>query len=249
MSRNPADQQRLDVVVVASGLARSRGVAAELIRSGQVHVDGIPCRKPATLVGATTTVALVGPGERAVGRGAHKLAYAVQEFAPCGLVVAGASCLDVGASTGGFTQVLLEEGRPMSLPSMSATGSSPRPCGATRGSPPSRVAISATWPPASSVGRSTSSSPTSAFISLALVMPAVAAQVGKGGQVVLLVKPQFEVGREGLGSGGVVTSVARRRAALEQVLTAADVAGLTPQALVSSPSWVPTATGSIYSGG
>ena len=62
-----------------------------------------------------------------------------------------------------------------------------------------------------------------------------AAQVGKGGQVVLLVKPQFEVGREGLGSGGVVTSVARRRAALEQVLTAADVAGLTPRALVSSP--------------
>ena len=228
MSRNPADQQRLDVVVVASGLARSRGVAAELIRSGQVHVDGRPCRKPATLVGATTTVALVGPGERAVGRGAHKLAYAVQEFAPCGLV-------DVGASTGGFTQVLLEAGavhvvaldvgHGQLAPSLR---SDPRVT-TVEGRNIRDVAAGELGGPFDLLVADLS------FISLALVMPAVAAQVGKGGQVVLLVKPQFEVGREGLGSGGVVTSVARRRAALEHVLTAADVAGLTPRALVSSP--------------
>lgn len=235
MSRNPADQQRLDVVVVASGLARSRGVAAELIRSGQVHVDGIPCRKPATLVGATTTVALVGPGERAVGRGAHKLAYAVQEFASCGLVVAGASCLDVGASTGGFTQVLLEEGAAHVVALDVGHGqlapslrSDPRVT-TVEGRNIRDVAAGELGGPFDLLVADLS------FISLALVIPALVAQVGKGGQAVLLVKPQFEVGREGLGSGGVVTSVARRRAALEQVLTAADVAGLTPRALVSSP--------------
>ena len=235
MSPAPADHQRLDVALVSRGLARSRGVAAGLIRSGQVRVDGIPCGKPATSVAATTVVTLVGPGDRTVGRGAHKLAYAVQEFAPRGLVVAGGSCLDVGASTGGFTQVLLEEGAAHVVAldvghgQLAASLRSDPRVTTIEGRNIRDVDAGDLGGPFDVVVADLS------FISLVLVIPAIAAQVRSGGHVVLLVKPQFEVGREGLGPDGIVTSASRRRAALERVVTAADVTGLTPKALRSSP--------------
>ena len=106
---------RLDAELVRRGLARSRDHAAELIADGRVSVAGTRAAKPATAV--TTDVALVvradpeiPGGEEYVSRGGHKLAGALAAFEPRGLVVSGRRCLDAGASTGGFTDVLLREG-------------------------------------------------------------------------------------------------------------------------------------------
>ena len=103
---------RLDAELVRRGLARSREHAGELIAAGRVSVSGAVARKPATAV--TTDVAIVvredPAGPDYVSRGGHKLAGALAAFEPLGLVVAGRRCLDAGASTGGFTDVLLRHG-------------------------------------------------------------------------------------------------------------------------------------------
>src|SRR3712207_1930613 len=103
---------RLDAELVRRGLARSRDHAAELVSSGQVRVGGVPATKPAT--GVTTDAAIVvvsDPGRPDyASRGGHKLAGALAVFEPAGLRVAGRRCLDAGASTGGFTDVLLRHG-------------------------------------------------------------------------------------------------------------------------------------------
>ncbi len=101
---------RLDAELVRRGLARSREQAAELIAAGRVEVGGTPAAKAATQVGgdAPITVRDAGAGPEYVSRGGHKLAGALAAFG--GLVVAGRRCLDAGASTGGFTDVLLAAG-------------------------------------------------------------------------------------------------------------------------------------------
>src|SRR3954467_5564691 len=103
---------RLDAELVRRGLARSREQAAELIAARRVTVDGAVAEKPAT--GVTTDVALVVVADPSrpdyVSRGGQKLAGALEAFEPSGLVVRGRRCLDAGASTGGFTDVLLRSG-------------------------------------------------------------------------------------------------------------------------------------------
>src|SRR5918995_3012243 len=110
--RGVARKARLDAELVRRGLARSREHAAELIAAGAVRVAGQPAAKPATGVDAGTPVTVVeaDTGPRYASRGGHKLAGALAAFAPGGLTVAGRRCLDAGASTGGFTDVLLRAG-------------------------------------------------------------------------------------------------------------------------------------------
>src|ERR1700739_2943139 len=97
---------RVDVEMVRRGLARSRQQAAELIDAGRVSIDGIPAAKPATAVAVTAHLTVDTEGTRNwVSRGAHKLLGALDAF---GISVAGGRCLDAGASTGGFTEVLLD---------------------------------------------------------------------------------------------------------------------------------------------
>src|ERR1700749_4844518 len=99
---------RVDAELVRRGLARSRQQAAELIRAGKVTIDGLPARKPGTAVALTAALTVAGDGERSwVSRGAHKLIGALDAF---GISVDGRRCLDAGASTGGFTEVLLDRG-------------------------------------------------------------------------------------------------------------------------------------------
>ncbi|PKQ14845.1 MAG: TlyA family rRNA (cytidine-2'-O)-methyltransferase, partial [Actinobacteria bacterium HGW-Actinobacteria-8] len=101
---------RLDRAVYARGLARSRSHAQELISQGAVLVDGEPETKPSRVVADAVAIALVGSADHYVSRAAHKLIGALDAFGALGLDVAGRRALDAGASTGGFTQVLLERG-------------------------------------------------------------------------------------------------------------------------------------------
>jgi 23S rRNA (cytidine1920-2'-O)/16S rRNA (cytidine1409-2'-O)-methyltransferase len=99
---------RVDVELVRRGLARSRQQAAELIDAGKVRIDGLPAVKPGTAVAVTAALTVADDGERTwVSRGAHKLIGALEAF---GIPVEGRRCLDAGASTGGFTEVLLDRG-------------------------------------------------------------------------------------------------------------------------------------------
>ena len=103
-----ARRARVDAELVRRGLARSRQQAAELIGAGRVRIDGMPAVKPATAVAASSALTVAGDTERGwVSRGAHKLIGALDAF---GIDVAGRRCLDAGASTGGFTEVLLDRG-------------------------------------------------------------------------------------------------------------------------------------------
>src|SRR5439155_8313164 len=105
-----ARRMRLDAELVRRGLARSREHAAELIAAGRVEVRGTAAAKSAAMVDPADPVRVVGDGPQYVSRGGHKLAGALAAFGPQGLAVAGRRCLDAGASTGGFTDVLLRAG-------------------------------------------------------------------------------------------------------------------------------------------
>ena len=234
---------RLDAELVRRGLARSREQAAELIAAGRVEVGGTPAAKAATQVGgdAPITVRDAGAGPEYVSRGGHKLAGALAAFG--GLVVAGRRCLDAGASTGGFTDVLLAAGAAHVVAADVGYGqlawslrTDPRVTVLdrvnVRGLQPEQVA-----PPPEVVTADLS------FISLTLVLPTLAALVTPGGDLVLLVKPQFEIGRERLGRDGVVSSAQQRDEAVEAVSRAAGESGLTVESVV--PSGLAGARGNV----
>ncbi len=228
---------RLDRVLVERGLARSRGHARDLLAAGAVSRDG-------TIV--TKASLSVGPGEAllvqasrvtvdAVGRGVLKLEEAFRRFEPQGLSAAGRRCLDVGASTGGFTQVLLDRGadhvialdvghdqlapqlladpRVRALTGHNARDLHPDLLG-------ERVELVVV---------------DLSFISVTTVLAAIRSVMTEGAQAVVLVKPQFEVGRGRLPKSGVVRRRPDRLRALHTVLAAAADAGLFLRDIVHSP--------------
>src|SRR6185437_6352454 len=194
---------RLDAELVRRGLARSREQAAELIAAGRVAVGGQVASKPATQVARDTAVTVAddaGRGPQYVSRGGHKLAGALAAFA--GLEVAGKRCLDAGASTGGFTDVLLRAGAAHVVAADVGYGqlawslrTDPRVTVLDRVNVRTLEGVSPV--PALVVADLS-------FISLTLVLPALAACAAPGADFVLLVKPQFEVGKGRVGAGGVV---------------------------------------------
>ncbi|MGH3562569.1 MAG: TlyA family RNA methyltransferase, partial [Mycobacterium sp.] len=184
---------RVDVELVRRGLARSRQQAAELIGAGRVTIDGIPAVKPATAVAVTADLAVATDGERSwVSRGAHKLMGALDAFE---ITVEGRRCLDAGASTGGFTEVLLDRGAVRVIAADVGYG---------------QLAWSLRTDPRVSVVERTNARDLSpdviggpvevivadlSFISLASVLPALTACALPDADIVPMVKPQFEVGR------------------------------------------------------
>jgi 23S rRNA (cytidine1920-2'-O)/16S rRNA (cytidine1409-2'-O)-methyltransferase len=230
-----ARRTRLDAELVRRGLARSRAQAADLIASGQVAVAGQAAAKAATQVGAgmAITVKAVGTGPDYASRGGHKLAGALAAFAD--LRVRGRRCLDAGASTGGFTDVLLRAGATHVVAVDVGYGqlawslrSDPRVTVLdrvnVRNLQPGQVA-----PPPELITADLS------FISLTQVLPALVACGAADADQVVLVKPQFEVGKGQVGAGGVVRDPQLRASAVASVARAAFGLGLGVRGVVASP--------------
>ena len=228
---------RLDAELVRRGLARSREHAAELIAAGRVKVAGAPATKPAT--GVTTDVALVVTEDPDrpdyVSRGGHKLAGALQAFEPLGLTVAGRRCLDAGASTGGFTDVLLRAGAAEVVAVDVGYG---QLAWALRQDP--RVEVHDRTN-VRELTREQIGGPVDvvvgdlSFISLVLVLDALLGVTADDGDLALMVKPQFEVGKDRVGKGGVVRDPELRAEAVRAVADAAAARGWGARAVTTSP--------------
>jgi 23S rRNA (cytidine1920-2'-O)/16S rRNA (cytidine1409-2'-O)-methyltransferase len=232
-------RRRLDAELVRRGLARSREQAVELIAAGRVTVGGQAAGKAATQV--ETSAAIVVAGRRDedaeyVSRGGHKLAGALAAFGPLGLAVEGRRCLDAGASTGGFTDVLLRAGARQVVAVDVGYGQL-----AWRLQTDPRVVV---------VDRTNIRDLTLehiggeavelivgdlSFISLTLVLPALVRCAAPAADLALMVKPQFEVGRERLGSGGVVRDPALHADAVRTVAASALGLGLGVLGVTASP--------------
>ncbi|MEO8828745.1 TlyA family RNA methyltransferase [Lapillicoccus sp.] len=229
-----SELRRLDVELVRQGLARSRGQARELIDMGVVLVDGRP-GKASTKVAATTAIRLTAEPDRWVGRAAYKLLEALRVFGPAGLGVTNARCLDVGASTGGFTQVLLEAGAAHVTALDVGHG---QLVTAIAGDPrvEERSGMNIRDVAAGDLGAEFDVVVADlSFISLSTALPAMVSQLRPGGDLVALVKPQFEVGRDRLARTGVVTSRAERRRVLGAVVGSARRLGVDIHGITSSP--------------
>ncbi len=226
---------RLDAELVRRGMARSRAQARELVDAGGVLVDGSVAAKASLSVHPTTAISLTCQPDRWVGRAAYKLLEAVRVFGPRGLSVAGRRCLDVGASTGGFTQVLLDAGAAhITALDVGRDQLAPDIAGDPRVDERSGTNIRDVRPgdlgePFDLVVADLS------FISLRLVLDVIATVMTPTADAVLLVKPQFEVGRDRLARTGVVTSSHEHRRVLTEVLEAVRAAGLHPRDLAPSP--------------
>jgi len=238
----PDEGGRLDAELVRRGLARSRALAVEAIQAGLVSIDGATAVKPSTKVSPDAVLALEG-GDQYVSRGAHKLIGALDAFAidPTGRVA-----LDAGASTGGFTQVLLERGAEFVFAVdvghgqlASVVKENPRVANLEgvnirelTGEP------LATALPTASSGTSTGGISLVvgdlSFISLRHVLRPLRDVANPDADFVLLVKPQFEVGRGGIREG-IVRDPALRREAVSEVLWAAWDVGLGTAGVVPSP--------------
>ncbi len=231
-----APRARLDAELVRRGLARSREQARGLIADGLVKINGVVAAKPATNVAKDTPIVVVDSvGDDWASRGAHKLIGALEEFEPMGLAVSGRRCLDAGASTGGFTDVLLRRDAAQVVAVDVGYGQL-----VWRLQDDARVDIHDRTnvrhlSPYDIGGEVDLVVADLSFISLALVLPALAACTRVGGDLVPMVKPQFEVGKERVGSGGVVRDPALRAEAVLTVARTAGRLGLDTRAVVASP--------------
>jgi 23S rRNA (cytidine1920-2'-O)/16S rRNA (cytidine1409-2'-O)-methyltransferase len=230
---------RLDTLLVERGLAASRERARALILAGQVLVDGKPASKAGDSVASDAPVSLVAPDHPYVGRGGLKLAHALDQFH---IDVIARTALDIGASTGGFTDVLLHRGaahvvaldvghgqldwrlrndrRVTVLERVNARHLTPATFGPAFGTTPRLFEI---------VTIDVS------FISLRLILPVVPPLLAPQADVVLLVKPQFEAGREEVGKGGIVVDPAVHERVVADVIAEAERLGLTCVAETPSP--------------
>ena len=212
-----AGKQRLDVMLVDRGLAESREKARALVLAGQVLVDGVRAPKPGHSVAVDSRVELL---ERLpyVSRAGKKLEAALTAFA---IDVRGKTCIDVGASTGGFTDCLLQRGAGRVYAIDVGKGqldwrlrNDPRVI--------VREGVNARYLAGDFLGETAAFAACDvSFISVTLILPSVAALWAESGEIVILVKPQFEVGRGQVGKGGIVRDPALHQAACDRVRSAA----------------------------
>lgn len=227
-------RRRLDAELVRRGLARSRDVARHLVESGHVLVQGSLATKPATMVdtGAAIVVDTADdPGY--ASRGAYKLLGALAAFPA--IRVEGRRCLDAGASTGGFTDVLLRQGAGEVIAVDVGYG---QLVWRIREDPRVQVVDRTnvrTLTPLDIGGEVELVVADLSFISLRLVLPALVECVEAGGDLLLMVKPQFEVGRQALGSGGVVRDPQARVDSVQRVADVAYDLGWGTAGVVASP--------------
>ena len=226
---------RLDVALVERGLAASRERARALILARHVRVDGEVVAKAGHPTPADADVSLVEPDHPYVSRGGVKLAHALDVF---GVDPAGRAALDVGASTGGFTDVLLRRGAPRVVALDVGHGqldwrirSDPRVLVIER--------VNARTLTAAALPEDTRSFDLAvmdlSFISVRHVLPALMHVLVPGADVIVLVKPQFEAGRDEVGKGGIVRDPAVHTRVLEEVAAAAGALGLSRVAMTESP--------------
>lgn len=232
MSVSSVSKLRLDLRVLELGLAESRQRAQALVMAGRIFVNGEPADKPGMLVSRTDEILRRGEDLPYVSRGGLKLAAALDA---CGVAVAGAVCLDVGASTGGFTDCLLQHGAAHVYAVDVGYGqlawklrADPRVTAIERTNIRymDRSALPA---PVDLVTIDTS------FISLKIVVPAVMKFLKEGGVILALIKPQFEVGKGKVGKGGVVRNAVQHRAVIEDLCAFFDGIGLISKRVVPSP--------------
>jgi len=224
---------RLDAEMVRRGLARSRGQAAAMIEQGRVVVRGVPAGKPATQIDKDTPVLVAETAEREwASRGAAKLLGALDAFE---VPVVGLRCLDAGASTGGFTDVLLDRGAAQVVAVDVGYGQLIwRLRNDDRVQVHDRTNVRALT--ADDIGgRAALTVADLSFISLRTVLPALVACTEPGGTLLPMVKPQFEVGKARLGSGGVVRDPTLRLETLTDVATTARELGLVVVDATASP--------------
>lgn len=224
---------RVDAELVRRGLARSRQQAAELVGEGKVHIDGLPVAKPSTAIAITDHLSVVTEGERSwVSRGAHKLIGALDAFE---LPVAGRRCLDAGASTGGFTEVLLDRGAAHVVATDVGYG---QLAWSLRNDPHVTVIerINVRDLSLDRIGGGVDLVVADlSFISLATVLPALARCACPTADIVPMVKPQFEVGKGQVGPGGVVSDPILRAGSVLAVARRAEELGWHTVAVKASP--------------
>jgi 23S rRNA (cytidine1920-2'-O)/16S rRNA (cytidine1409-2'-O)-methyltransferase len=234
-----AVRRRLDAELVRRGLVPSREAAADAVAAGRVLVGGSVASKPSTMVAPAEAVTVTGPPRRFASRGGDKLDPVLDRL---GIAVEGRRCLDAGASTGGFTDVLLRRGAAEVHAVDVGYGQLD---GRLRNDPQVRVhdrTNARGLEPAAIGGEVDLVVADLSFISLTLVLPALARCALQGADLLLLVKPQFEVGREAVGKG-VVRDPAQWRAALEKVAASAAELGL--GSVAACPSPLPGPAGNI----
>jgi 23S rRNA (cytidine1920-2'-O)/16S rRNA (cytidine1409-2'-O)-methyltransferase len=225
-------RQRLDVEMARRGLAESREAAQRLIMVGRVRVNSRPADKADLRIAPDTEIAIVGSGHEYASRGAYKLIAALDHFA---VAVEGRNALDVGASTGGFTDVLLQRGAAHVIALDVGYGQlherlriDPRVTVMDRTNIRMvRVQDLPYRPDLIVIDTS--------FISLRIVLPAALALAAAKAEIIALVKPQFEVGKGKVGKGGIVRDEALRRDALEGILQFAREAGVEVVGAIDSP--------------
>jgi 23S rRNA (cytidine1920-2'-O)/16S rRNA (cytidine1409-2'-O)-methyltransferase len=226
---------RLDALLVERGLASSRERARALVLAGRVHVDGRPATKAGTAVNRTAEVTLTAPDHPYVSRGGLKLEHALRVF---GVPVAGRLALDIGASTGGFTDVLLRQGAARVIALDVGHGqldwglrNDRRVHVLERVN--ARTLTADQLPP--DAHRMDIVTIDVSFISLRQILPVVPPLLAARADVIALVKPQFEAGRAEVGKGGIVRDEAVRTRAVDAVVDAALALGLTRAGLSESP--------------
>jgi 23S rRNA (cytidine1920-2'-O)/16S rRNA (cytidine1409-2'-O)-methyltransferase len=232
MPRAKPDTQRADVALVERGLAPSRARAHAMILEGLVRSGDRRVEKAGDQIRADAPLSVTGPDHPFVGRGGVKLAAALDAFAvdPRGLV-----CLDVGASTGGFTDCLLQRGAARVWAVDVGYG---QLAWSLRTDPRVRLLERVNI---RTLARQTITDEIDlaaidvSFISLRLVLPKIAEFVRPSGRIIALVKPQFEVGRGLVGRGGVVRDPELRERAVRDVVAAAETLGLCTIGIIPSP--------------
>jgi 23S rRNA (cytidine1920-2'-O)/16S rRNA (cytidine1409-2'-O)-methyltransferase len=226
---------RLDTVLVERGLVASRERARALILAGHVRVNGEPVTKAGAPVANDAMVVIETPDHPYVGRGGIKLAHALETF---GVRADGRLALDIGASTGGFTDVLLQRGASRVVALDVGHGqldwklrTDPRVEVLERLN--ARTLTPDQLPP--DARRFDIVTVDVSFISLRHILPVLPPLLAPGADVIVLVKPQFEAGREEVGKGGIVRDAEVQARVVEEVASAADRIGLRRMALVESP--------------
>jgi 23S rRNA (cytidine1920-2'-O)/16S rRNA (cytidine1409-2'-O)-methyltransferase len=223
---------RLDRELVRRGLVPSREAAAEAVAAGRVLVSGTPAAKPSRMVAAAEPIQVASAGRHWASRGGGKLDPVLDRL---GIRVAGRRCLDAGASTGGFTDVLLERGAARVIAVDVGRGQLDA---RLRGDPRVEVrdGCNVRFLEPDAIGGPVELTVADlSFISLRLVLPALAAATEPDGELLLLVKPQFEAGREAVGKGGVVRDPRAWAAAVRSVAAAAAELGLRAAGVCPSP--------------
>lgn len=236
MAKKGPKLQRLDAELVKRKIARSREHAQEMIKGGRVSVNGMLANKPATGVDGNVSIKVsVSDDDRWASRGAHKLLGALEAFEPLGVSVEGKVVLDAGASTGGFTDVCLDRGaKTVHAVDVGYGQLIWRLQNDERVNVLDRTNVR-TLTPEILDGQADVMVGDLSFISIELVLPALAVCMREGADLLPMVKPQFEVGKDRLGHGGVVRSAELRAEVTRNIALAAFKYGLSTKGVVASP--------------